>query len=433
VSGTQDPTAKVFRLAAAVVLAVALVVTASLPASARDVRIRQALFGMHDNTDGLASLETLHEGWVRFWDSSVRWDQIETSPGTYQWAHLDALVDQAQSHHAQMTIVVAMTPRFYSSQPTNVPVSRIDRYRAFVRRLMTRYRGRVGSYQVWNEPNISTYWTGTPHRMARLTKVMHDVRDAVDPKARVIAPSMVTRLPFELTGMSAYLNQRVGGRAVWRYVDAVAFSLYPLPRYHGRRGVPEDTLTLLRAVKRRLHAAGVPASMPIWNTEINYGLKSGKRALTAAEPIRAVRQAANVVRTFLLQGARGVKRIGWYRYDWPQLSTGGTIGNTLLTDPDDSTRVTAAGRAYAMVRTWMHGTLRGRPGRSPCPRDAHGTYHCVASDATGTRHIYWNPFHRARVKLPAYVRHRQGVLGRTGTVAGGSRITVDFRPVMVSR
>jgi hypothetical protein len=421
------------RLAAAVVCAVALVMAASLPASANDVRIRHTLFGMHDSTDGLASLTTLHEGWVRLWDPSIRWDTIETSPGTYRWARLDSLVDRAEAHHAQVTMVVAMTPRFYSQQPTNVPASRIDRYRAFVRHLMTRYRGRVDSYQVWNEANISTYWTGTPHRMARLTMVMRNVRDAIDPKAQVIAPSMVTRLPFELKGISAYLNQHVGGRAVWRYVDAVGFSLYPLPSYHGRPGVPEDTLTLLRAVKRRLNGAGVRASMPIWCTEINYGLQSGKQALTAAEPIRPVRQAANVARTFLLEASRGVKRIGWYRYDWAQLSIGGTIGNTLLTDPDNPTRVTAAGRAYALVRRWMHGTLRGRPGQTPCARDAYGTYHCLVSDATGTRHIYWNPFHRASVRLPAYVRHRQGVLGTTGSVDGGSRMTVDFRPVMVYR
>jgi hypothetical protein len=388
---------------------------------------------MHDGTATVASFDAVHEGYVRLWDTGVQWREIQTAKDTYHWSRLDQLVAAARAHHASITMVVAGTPSFYSSTPWNVPDRALGPYKTFVRKLMHRYQGKIDSYQVWNEPNISTYWTGTPHRMARLTKVMHDVRDAVDPKARVIAPSMVTRLRFELGGMSAYLDQRVGGRAVWRYVDAVAFSLYPLARYHGRRGVPEDTLTLLRAVKRRLHAAGVPASMPIWDTEINYGLKSGKQALTAAEPIRAVRQASNVVRTFLLQGSRGVKRIGWYRYDWPELSTGGTIGNTLLTDPDDSTRVTAAGRAYAMVRTWMHGTLRGRPGRIPCARGAHGTYHCVVSDATGTRHIYWNPFHRARVKLPAYVHHRQGVLGRTGTVEGGSRITVDFRPVMVSR
>jgi hypothetical protein len=416
-----------------VLLAIVLFTTPVSPASARDVRIRSSLFGMHDNTTDLASLDTLHEGWLRIWDSSVRWDHIETSPGVYDWTHLDSVVAQVAAHHAQATLVVAMTPSFYSRTPTNVPAGQVDRYRAFVRRLMTRYGDRVDSFQVWNEANIPTYWSGTPQRMARLTQVMDQVRDAVDPRAKVIAPSMVARLPYELKGIRPYFTQRIGHRPVWRYVDAATFSLYPLPIYQGRRGVPEDAIALLHTVKGLMHRAGVPRSMPIWDTEINYGLRSGQQSLTAAAPIPAVRQAANVVRTFLLQAAAGVARVGWYRYDWPQLPGGGTIGNTLLTDPEDSTRLTAAGRAYALVRTWMHGTLRGRPGHAPCPRDAHGTYRCVVSDARGTRYVYWNPFRKARLRLPARVRHWQGVLGATGTAAGGSRVPVDFRPVMYYR
>jgi hypothetical protein len=424
---------RAWRPFAVALVAVALLAAAMAPASARDVRVRPELFGMHDDTAGLPSLDTVHEGWVRLWNTSVRWDHIETAPGVYQFDHLDSLVDAAAAHGAEVTVVVAMTPSFYSRVPTNVPSDRLDRYRAFVRVLMKRYRGRVGSYQVWNEANISSYWTGTPQRMAQLTKAMDGVRDAVDPSARVVAPSMVTRLPYELRGISRYFQQRTGATAVWRHVDAVAFSLYPLASYGGRPGVPEDTLGLLRAVTRRLHAAGVRSSMPIWDTEVNYGLRSGGQVLTAADPVSAARQAANVARTYLLQAARGVRRIAWYRYDWPALPTGGSIADTLLTDPADVTRVTAAGRAYALVRTWLHGTLRGRPGQAPCPRDSQGTYHCLVTDATGRRHIYWNPFHRATVTLPAGVRRSQDVMGATGHVVGGSRVAVGFRPLMVTR
>ena len=150
----RHPRARACGLLGAAVLAIALVVSAGLPATARDVRVRHTMFGMHDNTDDVASIATLHEGWLRLWDSSVRWDHIETSRGTYRWGHLDSLVDRAAAHHVQMTMVVAMTPRFYSRHPTNVPKNRIDRYRAFVRRLMMPYRGRGSSYEVWNQANI---------------------------------------------------------------------------------------------------------------------------------------------------------------------------------------------------------------------------------------------------------------------------------------
>src|SRR5262249_15200273 len=154
---------------------------------------------------------------------------------------------------------------------------------------------------------------------------------------------------------------------------------------------------------------------PIWDTEINYGLQAGSLGGTAAPRISDAHQAANVVRTYLLQAANGVKRIDWYRYDWKPLPTGGTFGDTLLTKPTNVTQITAAGKAYAMVQKWMHGTLVGKPGKKPCARDSHGTYTCVVSSRSGTKRIYWNPFHKATVRLPKTVHHKQGVLGAIST------------------
>ena len=266
-----------------------------------------------------------------------------------------------------------------------MPARKIGRYKTFVRRLMTRYKGRIDSYQVWNESNIATFWTSTPRRMAELTKAMYDVRNAVDRKAKIVAPPLVTRLQFELNWIKTYETQKFNGKPVWRFYDVVALSLYPLARYNGRSGVPEDSIRLLNAAKKELRRSGVPSTKPIWDTEINYGLQSGSKGGTAAAPVSDSRQAANVIRTFVLQAANNVRRIAWYRYDWGRISGGGTLGNTLLTNPDDVTRVTAAGRAYAMVQKWMHGTLQGRPGRRPCAKDARGTYTCVVTDSSGTR------------------------------------------------
>jgi hypothetical protein len=329
-------------------------------------------------------------------------------------------------------MVVAGTPSFYSSTPWNVPSGRVDEYKTFVRKLMTRYKGRISSYQVWNEANISTFWTGTQHRMAQLTKAMWDVRNAVHSSAKVVAPPMVTRLPFELDGINKYNSQKLGGKPVWRFYNVAALSLYPLPKYGSRTGVPEDSMRLLGQAKRRLHRSGVPRTKPIWDTEINYGLQSGSNGGTATAPISASRQAANVVRTYLLQAAGGVKRVAWYRYDWGRLSGGGTLGNTLLTDPDNVSRLTAAGRAYVMVQRWMHGRLLGKPGHRPCAKDSRGTYTCVVKDADGIRRIYWNPSRKVTVRLPPGVHHKQTVLGKTSPLSS-RRLTVTYAPVMVSR
>jgi hypothetical protein len=243
---------------------------------------------------------------------------------------------------------------------------------------------------------------------------------------------MVTRLDYQLKGLSQYFKQRVGGKAVWRCMDAIALSLYPLPTFGKRIGVPEDAIKQLNVVKRRLHRAGVPKSKAIWNTEVNYGLTSGKNAGKPATKISQARQASNVVRTYLLNAAAGVKRVFWYRYDMSNIpGGGGTLGNTLLSVPGSPITPTAIAGVYVRAQQWMHGKLLGRPGHRPCAKDKHGTYECVVKDSSGKRYVYWNPFRTAKVKLPKGVHDLEGVLGATSSVTPRSTLKVGYKPVMI--
>jgi hypothetical protein len=423
------------RRAAAVLATTALVATLGTvtpPAQANNVRITHDLFGMHDGS--LESFGRLHEGTLRLWDAGVQWRQVETSPHTYDWTRLDQIVTAAQAAHVKVTMVVAMTPPFYRADPTKPPHN-LQRYRDFVKAMMQRYRdfnGKRGidAYQVWNEANVVNFWTGTPRQMAKLTQSMWKVRNHYDPGAKVVAPPMTTRFLSQLGWMQRYDKQRVGGKHVWRYYDDLALNLYPQAKYQKKPGLPEDAMTLLALARKRLAKVGVPSSKPIWNTEVNYGLGTGRSAGHAAKKISARRQAAYVIRTYALNAAYGVKRVFWYRYDWNGLAGGGTLGNTVLSRPGIPTRLTHAGKAFLLVQQWLHGRLIGKGG-PPCQADRRGTYTCVVKDSTGTRRIYWNPTRKATVKLAGGARRKQTEYGAVFPVKGGHNLSVDYRPVMV--
>ena len=84
---------------------------------------------------------------------------------------------------------------------------------------------------------------------------------------------MVTRLGYEQDWMRQYYHLRLGDTPVWRFYDALALSLYPLPTYGRRSGVPEDSIALLQPGQApAARRAASPASKPIWDTEVNYGL-----------------------------------------------------------------------------------------------------------------------------------------------------------------
>jgi hypothetical protein len=185
-------------------------------------------------------------------------------------------------------------------------------------------------------------------------------------------------------------------------------------------------------VRSALDEAGVPRRRPIWGTEINYGLQPGGPGTTMpADPISQRRQVANVLRTYILGAARGLARVYWYRYDWGRVN-GGTLGNTLLADPDDWSQPSPAGRALHTAQRWLQGRLVARSGHAlPCSHDRVGTYNCTVRRHHALRAILWNPWRTVHVRL-------RGALSRVdqkgrATVIRTDRATirVDYRPVLV--
>jgi hypothetical protein len=414
-------------------------------AKVRTIAVDRRLFGVHDAF--LHSLSRPGTGSIRLWDTGTAWPQMQPTNGPIDFTRLDQVVRAAHAHHVEVTLVVAMTPAWAAASSAHTAQTdppRLAAFKSYLSAVMTRYKNFFGpgkrgiaNYQVWNEANISTFWTGSQAQMGQLVRAAWQVRQHVDRGARLIGPSMVARLGYQQKWIHQFYRTRVGGKAVWRYADALGFSMYPVdtvPAAHGTRpAMPEDSIALLRLVKGFLKKDKVPAGMPLWNNEVNYGLHTAARAGTAARPIPAARQVAYVMRTYLLNAAAGVKRVYWYAYDMGTLPGGGTLGNTLLTDPTNRAAgiLTPAGRALPRIRSWMTGTLVGTATKAPCATDRKGTYTCVIKYKKGVGRIYWNPLRSVKVTLVRSATSKVTELGATSKAKGGTRLTVDYRPVLV--
>ncbi|WP_151083192.1 beta-galactosidase [Nocardioides cynanchi] len=408
------------------------------------VRVDHRLFGVHDAN--LTSLSRPTTGSIRLWDAGVTWQAMQPHPGQIDFSRLDTIVADAWANHTEVTLVTAMTPT-WAAAPENTftdgtEAPNPDDFAAYVGAVMDRYKNYDGSgrpgianYQVWNEANIGTFWNGTPQQMADLVKTEYDVRAAHDPSVKLIGPAQVSRLSYQrIWTRDFYRLSATGGLPVWKYLDAISLNLYPVETYPTssggtRFGTPEDSMALLASVRAYLAKDGVPASMPIWNTEVNYGMGRG----TASVPISDAAQIANVMRTYLLNAAQGVGRVEWYAYDMGQLPSGGTLGNTLLTDPSNRAAglLTPAGASLARIESWMNGTLVGTATQRPCATDTKGTYTCVIRYATGVGRVYWNPYRQANVRLVTSARKRVDEFGAVTSVKGGQKLRVGYMPVLV--
>jgi hypothetical protein len=355
-------------------------------------------------------------GSIRLWDSGVIWRQIERSNGVFDFSRLDAAVDTARSHGARVLLVLGQTPRFHASRPSSrgaygagaASMPSLTSWRQYVYKVVRRYKGRGVDYQIWNEANVVGYWNGNASQMAKLTQVASGIINRNDSSAKVIGPAFALRLTTQRKWLSTFYAQRVGGKKVSAYVDAVSLNLYPLPS-----AAPEASMTLLDAGRTLLRRDGV--SKPIWNTEINYGLLGGG----SAKDIARAKEAAYVGRTFVLNAAAGVKRVYWYAWDLQHLA------NTQLT-ASNGTSLTQAGVAYQVVRSWLLNTrVRG------CARDSRGTYTCTLGYSGGVKRIFWNPSRWVTVTAVGSARERVGLQGGVKPLTGGERLSVGQSPIMV--
>jgi hypothetical protein len=412
------------------------------------VKVDPRLFGVHDAN--LNSLSRPATGSIRLWDSGTTWAQMQPTSAAPDFTRLDQIVQKAHANGTEVTLVTAMTPAWAAADPANTASNAMPdpaAYQAFLTALMTHYKDYFGpgtrgiaNYQVWNEANISYFWTGTPAQMAILTKAAYDARNATDPGAKIIAPALVARLSYQQTWIRNFYSQVVAGQPVWKYVDAISLQLYPLDTYPTssgtRPGTPEDSMAILARARTLLAKDHVPSSFPIWDTEVNYGMKSGGSGGTSAVPISNDLQVAYVMRTYLLNAAQGIRRVEWYAYDMgnlPPSRGGGPLGNTLLTDPADKAAgiLTPAGVAFQRVQGWMAGTLVGTTSKRPCIADRYGTYTCTIKYASGVGRVYWNPYKTGRVTLASTAKRKYNEYGVAGSVRGGTRLKVGALPVLV--
>jgi polysaccharide biosynthesis protein PslG len=413
------------------------------------VTVDPKLFGVHDAH--LKALSRAGTGSIRLWDTGTTWAQMQPTSGAPDFSRLDQIVRDAHANGTEVTMVVAMTPAWAAPDPSNpayqTEMPDLAAYKGFLTTLMGRYKdfqfgpgdsGRgIANYQVWNEANIINFWSGTAAQMAQLTAAAAQVRSQVDPGARLLAPALVSRLPFEQKWIRQFYAQKVNGRPVWKYVDALTFNLYPLETYPTasgtRPGTPEDSIRLLNLTRLLLYMDGLPSTVPIWNTEINYGMRSGGTG--AAVPIPDDLQIAYVMRTFLLNAAQGVKRVNWYAYDMGNLPAGGTLGNTLLTDPNQRSTepLTPAGQAFGRIQGWLDGALVGTTSTAPCAHDIHGTYTCLIRYPDGSvGRVYWNAYGSRLVTLSSTAQTIEDEHGtKTAVTAGQKTLQVDYKPVLV--
>lgn len=161
-------------------------------------RLLRSLLGLNVHLPSLQILDevalTLGMNWIRV---DFVWYLMEPEPGLFDWAATDVLVERAQTLDLGVLAILAYTPPWASSRPSNPapgdpPASR-EQWTGFVREVVRRYGSSIRYWQLWNEPNVREFWNGSMKQYR--TEILEPGAAVVHeeaPGARVVAPGLAT-------------------------------------------------------------------------------------------------------------------------------------------------------------------------------------------------------------------------------------------------
>ncbi len=357
-------------------------------------------FGMHihslapgtpwPSTDTLSNpSDSVDFGGLRLWDSGTGWADINTSAGVCSFNHMDSWLAETQSNNVDVVYNLGRTPTWASTNPHDGSCS----YTAdggdgqcdppedlgddgggpdaiwigWVTSVVSRYKGQIKYYEIWNEWNIDNFWVGTTAQLVRMTQDARCVIEgppptgscnsnstfpggtALDPDAKILNPSAVgsqSTLNAVQKNTSNYLNTQVDGMGPASFIDVVGFHCYVSTQTVGLYPVPEDVLTVINDLTPILPSGLQNA--PLFCTEGGWG-EPDQEGFTDPDL-----QAAFLARYYLLQNSDNVARVYWYAWNTTSTDTGALWNSTTGV-------ATLGATAYAEVYKWITGATLSTP------------------------------------------------------------------------
>jgi hypothetical protein len=307
--------------------------------------VKQSFFGADFNgskvwppTDGQNQIATLTG--LRLWDSGIKWGQLNTSNGVYNWAGLDNWLDRAESANMDVLYTFGDTPQWAAANtapagctvpgayscaaPTDVNSDGTGtdaHFSAFVTAIVTHAAGRVAYWELWNEPDCTCFWAGTTAQLVRMGKDAAAIIRSLDPNAKILSPS--AHGPTMATWFDGYVA--AGGAPNFDIVNV------HMRGQHGTNATPEAFLTVYGQVIAETQKRNL-TSLPLWDDE--HGILEGQ-GLTDPDMLAGYNS-----RSLLLRAGVGLQR--QYIYTWDSHSPYGLQGSL-------------SGTAWNQTATWLIG------------------------------------------------------------------------------
>jgi hypothetical protein len=374
------------------------------------VSIPRSFFGMHIHYSLKTWPNVPFYGW-RLWDSYTTWGDLEPQAGKWDFDKLDRYVALAKTKKVEVLLTLGQSPRWASARPNDpspygnpgwpAEPRNIKDWRNYVRTVAERYKGKIRHYEVWNEPDYKSFYTGSVDKMVELAREAYTILKQVDPQNVVLSPGASNATP-DFQWQRDFFRQGGG-----KYADVISQHFYP------PTAIPEERVKDLARFREIMAEAGL-SKKEFWNTEAGWlkpvTMKSDRQAM------------AFVARTYLLDWAGGVSRFYWYAWD------NRDAVSVYFTQSDRQTP-TGIATSYAHIQKWMVGARM-----KECKPQADKTWICEFSRNKRSQWVVWNPDRQLTFTVPKTwkVAKTQDLTGKTTTIPASRQVSIDFSPLLFS-
>lgn len=172
-------------------------------------------------------LSQLGVTWVK---QSVSWNDMEPVKGTILWDELDQIVSTINSNGMRLMLTVTDAPGWArnDAEGSGPPIDNAD-FATFLNAVAARYKGSVGAYEIWEEPNAITHWNGASYgkplsaaSYAEMVRVGRDAIKTADPDTAVVSAGLLpTGVTNENTIEDRTFLRQMYQAGIAGYTDAI--------------------------------------------------------------------------------------------------------------------------------------------------------------------------------------------------------------------
>ena len=353
------------------------------------------------------------------------WAKLEIQNGKWDFTQLDKDIALAEKHNVQILLELVSMPSWETDNgkihtscqsPASIDIPgkdcQIKNWENYVRTVAKRYRGRVHFYELWNEPNVKRFFSGTITDLVELNRTAYMALKEIDPSITVVSSALTRLAPKTLKYLDEFFLQGGG-----QYADIISHHFYPAP------APPEEMLEFIQSMRTLMERHDI--HKPLWNTETGWNiLNHDRNKITekwAGDPLTDEMAVAYMARAYILSWASGIERLYWYA--WGHRSMG-------MTEHDARTPKAIA-QAYAEIQNWLIGTRMKH-----CQRRQNQIWICEFLTERGNpQWIIWNTDKKMTFPFPKSWMPSQwkDLKGKVYAIKNTGTIEIGPVPLLVER